>query len=204
MGGFGSGRFSYADRSTVEESLVLSVFSICQRKRDHGFWPDRSRWVLSDGRTVSVGYHIETGADGRPELMRLEYTASGEPVSYVVRFTSTACRYGGWRSWFICPNTHCERRCAKLYCPPGWRYFVCRTCAELTYQSTRESTPFRLLRRMEKIGRRLGWEEGFKDQGKPKGMHQRTYARLAAEYDRLEGLSFQVMVQHLPGIEGYL
>ena len=35
-------------------------------------------------------------------------------------------------------NGHCNRRVAKLYLPPGGRYFGCRLCHGLTYKSAQE------------------------------------------------------------------
>jgi hypothetical protein len=44
----------------------------------------------------------------------------------------------------------------KLYMPPSARYFGCRHCHDLTYQSRRESHRFdRIWKRM---GQSLGWE----------------------------------------------
>jgi hypothetical protein len=46
--------------------------------------------------------------------------------------------------WFICPllkpnGTPCNRRCRILYLPPGAKYFGCRECYNLTYDSCNES-----------------------------------------------------------------
>ena len=42
-------------------------------------------------------------------------------------------------NFFVCPlvvrGSPCERRVGKLYLPPGGRYFGCRLCYDLTYES---------------------------------------------------------------------
>jgi hypothetical protein len=57
----------------------------------------------------------------------------------------TAQHFGGVRWWFLCPLAGCGRRVAKLYLPPGGRYFGCRRCHRLTYTSCQESGQFRAL-----------------------------------------------------------
>ena len=36
----------------------------------------------------------------------------------------------------------CRRRCGKLYLPPGARYFGCRICQDLSYESSHEAHPY--------------------------------------------------------------
>jgi hypothetical protein len=110
-----------------------------------------------------------------------------EPVAIV----RTPCRFGGSRPWFVCPGVvdgiPCRRRVGKLY-GPG-RYFLCRHCYGLAYQSQREQAHDRALRRAVAIRRRLGGEPGmlcpFPE--KPKGMHWRSYERLRQRAAKAEG-----------------
>lgn len=39
-------------------------------------------------------------------------------------------------------GTSCERRCFKLYQPPGQDYFGCRECYNLTYHSAQTAHEF--------------------------------------------------------------
>ena len=72
--------------------------------------------------------------------MRLYYTFDGtEKIDYQVLLVTTQPNYGGLRWWFICPSMHCGRRVGKLYDAPGSKYFLCRTCQDLTYTSCQES-----------------------------------------------------------------
>ena len=64
-------------------------------------------------------------------------------VKETIQFTTTRPNFGGKRWWFICPlivnEFACGRRIGKLYLPPGEKYFGCRSCHDLTYESCRES-----------------------------------------------------------------
>jgi hypothetical protein len=66
-----------------------------------------------------------------------------EDVRIPVRLEMTPTQFGGRRFWFVCPlimrGVPCTRRAAKLYLPPGGRYFACRRCHNLTYRSSQEA-----------------------------------------------------------------
>jgi len=84
----------------------------------------------------------------RGNYVRLQYTQTNHytkektEVDYRVELATTPCNFGGVRYWFICPlvvnGRACQRRVAKLYLPPGGRYFGCRHCYNLTYESCKE------------------------------------------------------------------
>ena len=115
-----------------------------------------------------------------------------EEVEEAVYFDWTPCHYGGERRWFICPMRGCGKRVAVLY--GAGKYFACRHCYDLAYESQRENSYGRALRRKHKIIERLGGEISdlfYPD--KPKGMHWKTYDRLIAEAQYYE----QVTEEHL-------
>ena len=120
---------------------------------------DRARLTYSLGRTPSDG-------------------AVTEPLVHWIEITSTPCALGGRRAWWVCPMRACGRRVSVLY--GGRRVFACRHCHRLAYRSQRETQTDRIIRRSEKIKKRLGWPVGLLNHGagKPKGMHWRTYWRL--------------------------
>ena len=72
------------------------------------------------------------------------------------------CRFGGTRPYFMCPGVvngvTCGRRVAKLLA--SGRYFLCRHCYRLAYDSQSESAWGRALRRANKIRMRLGGDPG--------------------------------------------
>jgi hypothetical protein len=77
--------------------------------------------------------------------VRLSYTftRTREQIDYTIRLQTSQPSYGGLRWWFTCPLLRLDRACncrvSKLYLPPGSRYYGCRHCYNLTYQSCQES-----------------------------------------------------------------
>jgi hypothetical protein len=104
-----------------------------------------------------------------------------------VELVRTPCNYGGQRTWFLCPVGGCGRRVGVLY---SGSIFACRHCHQLVYQSQREQSHDRALRRAQAIRMKLGGSanmlEPFPDI--PKGMHWRTYERLRSEHDRADAV----------------
>jgi hypothetical protein len=85
------------------------------------------------------------------QLNKVEDTS--EDFDYTIPLDSTPCHFGGFRYWFKCQaitpdGTICNRRVRALL--NGGRYYVCRHCLNLSYQSkqeTRSSIPeFQALR----------------------------------------------------------
>ncbi len=182
MGGYGSGRRIAFKKSVVED---------CR-------WIDVNRWntekiIGSVGRIVSWVWRDSEGKQRSsimlnvlPDVIELSYTitATGEKIKYSVPVNYTTCNYGGERPWFLCP--HCGRRVSKLYLSN--KYFWCRHCWGLTYESQGENKADRLLRKVQKKRAKLGGSTATVDPipEKPKGMHQQTYLRKKLEIIDLE------------------
>jgi hypothetical protein len=124
---------------------------------------------------VILLYRHRSGPSGEWEDIR-------EPVP----LTCTACNFGGERPWFICSGVGCGRRIAVLY-RPG-RYFLCRHCYDLSYESQRDNKMNRALHRAQRIRERCGGSANMMEPfpEKPKGMHYETYWRLQEEHDEAE------------------
>ena len=151
MGGCGSGYPMWRSRkTTVERCTVLSADTLTSDKllvpKRH-LWGSL-RWTnANSGREVaSISFRLNTLTPGS-EHIRIQYTISGakekEPLDYTVGLRPVATPWGARRWFFVCPlvidGRPCRRRAAKLYLPPGGRYFGCRRCYDLTYTSCRET-----------------------------------------------------------------
>src|SRR5215212_9305493 len=136
MGGLGSGNYyRYGKKDTAEGCRSLDVR--CWQRE--GFLePGRFfRWAwYRDGREVS-----SIGVAVLHDAVQLSYSVGPEDRKEDVRCTVplswTACNFGGKRPWFVCPGVvngrYCGRRVAKLHLKH--RYFLCRHCQDLTYES---------------------------------------------------------------------
>jgi hypothetical protein len=191
MGGAGSGNwYRFDKRTTTGECHSIDV---CYLHREGLLTPGRwfsLRWSRAGRETGSIGGVVE-GTEP-PEQVILTYRHRSGPsgewkdVQEPVPLTWTACYFGGQRPLFVCPGAECSRRVAILY-GPG-RYFLCRHCYDLVYESQRENGMHRALRRAQAIRERLGGSANMTKPfpEKPKGMHHETYWRLREEHDEAE------------------
>lgn len=130
----------------------------------------------------TTGNHkASIAVEAQPNAATLDYSTNGKHKRYDVPIAWTACHLGGSRPWWLCPR--CGRRCAIVY---GGAVFICRKCAALHYPIQHASNVDKAILRAEAIRRRLGWQPGIANpgNGKPKGMHWKTYVRLLAQHDR--------------------
>jgi hypothetical protein len=106
-------------------------------------------WSRGGEKTGSIGFSVST-LEG-DEHIRFQYSQTDRhtnektELDYKTRLTSTPCHFGGLRWWFICPlvvsGRACNRRVGVLYLACG-KYFGCRHCHNLTYESSKESHKF--------------------------------------------------------------
>jgi hypothetical protein len=163
------------------------------------------RWSRTERETGSIQGVVS--GDGRPGQITLLYRhRSGlggewEDVREPVPIEWTACNFGGERPWFICPGAGCGRRVAILY-GPG-RYFRCRHCYDLVYESQRENGMYRALHKAQSIRERLGGSASMMKPfpQRPEGMHHETYWWLREEHDEAEMEQFAGMREWLDKLE---
>jgi hypothetical protein len=198
MGGVGSGNwYRFNKKTTTNECQSIDVrYLHCNGllKPGHNF---SLRWSRAGRQTSSIG-----GVANRDQVTLLYRHRRGlgdewKDVKETVSLTWTACNFGGERPWFICPRTGCGRRVAVLY-GPG-RYFLCRHCYDLVYESQRENGMYRALHKAQAIRERLrgsaNMMEPFPE--RPKGMHWSTYNRLWWEHHEAE-------MAHLAGMREWI
>jgi hypothetical protein len=198
MGGVGSGNwYRFDKKTTTDECPSVDVRYLLRKGLLKPGGRFSLRWSRAGRETGSIGGVVS--GDGRPEQITLLFRhRSGlgdewENVQEPVSLDWTACNFGGERPWFICPGAACGRRVASLY-GPG-RYFLCRHCYDLLYESQRENKMHRALHKAQSIRERLGGSANMMTPfpERPKGMHWETYERLwwehhEAEMEQLAGM----------------
>ncbi|MBM4208253.1 MAG: hypothetical protein FJ190_09655 [Gammaproteobacteria bacterium] len=195
MGGFGSGR---KFGTNVTENFLQIDIRRWQRDGllfagSHINW----QWSRNSEKIASIAARVETGQLRLIYNYRAPGSENWEPLDYPVRLQTTPCHYGGVRYWFTCPVVGCGRRVAILY--SGGKYYACRHCYQLAYQSQREDKGDRGHRGANKIRARLGWQPGIANQNenKPKGMHWSTYNRLMLQQMRYADDVYRGMISVL-------
>lgn len=142
------GRWYFGKKDTVEDCRSVSIAFL--KKHDYfcGYRYGVITWTNGYGeQTTSMGVTVCT--TDSENYARFQYThtrrSTGEKTEcdYKVRLVTTPCHLGGVRWWFICPLSrnggYCGRRVGKLYCPPGGKYYGCRHCYDLSYESRNDS-----------------------------------------------------------------
>lgn len=146
MGGFGSGFWRTFNRKiAVDDCVVLDTAWLAREQAFDRDGCPAAQMAWRDDRSpkplASVDYQVWLDDC----LIRLHHAVSGgsEQLAYNVGLTSTDLPWLGKRWWFICPlvidGVSCQKRVGKLYLPPGGRYYGCRHCYDLTYESCRDS-----------------------------------------------------------------
>jgi hypothetical protein len=104
--------------------------------------------------------------------------ATGDYVHARVHLKRRPCRFGGWRTYFICPC--CGRGTLRLaVLPEGLR---CGTCGRVTWASRRQRRVDRLIRKANKISLKLGCDSWMDSPDKrPLHMRVAAFERLKAE-----------------------
>ena len=148
-----SGRWAYHEkRRTVEECWTMSISDVVRTLYPQTFGPASGtlcpiKPASRKKRASPVRCVLEVG-DGTTPLLRLSYEIGDRGLiehwgQEVVRLQTTKPNFGGVRWWFSCPRLldgeECGRRVGKLYRPPSSRYFSCRRCLDLTYESCQKS-----------------------------------------------------------------
>ena len=151
MGGCGSGNFR-PHMATVESCLCLDLLPLVwlravqanARRQGTIVWPAGAHRDYA----ATIGYAVDTTGTPAMQLTYgyqcLEEMAPAEQLeqlAYRVRLVTTPLHYGGVKWWFACPlvrnGVACAQRVRQLYLAPTQRYFGCKRCLHLTYESRR-------------------------------------------------------------------
>jgi len=145
-----SGRGVIFKKDTVNDAHSFDILLLQnQGMLKHSFGtPWTCTWSRCEQVVARITYSVEA-VGSRPHAIRFQYaitdreTGQKQDYDYLVQLSATACNFGGERWWFICPLTvggrPCRRRCRILYLPWNGRYFGCRECYGLSYDSRQMS-----------------------------------------------------------------
>ncbi|MEE9589994.1 MAG: hypothetical protein V3V97_18465 [Hyphomicrobiaceae bacterium] len=184
MGGVGSGRHRSFRASTCEDYNSLDLAAL----RRKGLFAHNGWSTLTFSRAGETIASIQVTSDDHGLCFRYRARSwdsnAWEAIEDRVPFTYTDTNFGGRRQWFQCPS--CRRSCRVLY---GGKYYRCRKCYGLKYESQYETSWMRAETQAQRICTRLGGTGCIDDPfpAKPKGMHWTTYDRLARRHEALTG-----------------
>ena len=133
-----------------------------------------SEWTRSG---IPTGFLLYRALEDELRVMYwCRYNGVWKAVDETLYFDYSDCHFGGVRQWFSCPQ--CSERVAVIYAG----HFACRGCLDLVYESQRENSFLRSIRRWEKAVKKLGGDRWTTDiPERPRYMHQKTYHRLIRE-----------------------
>jgi hypothetical protein len=145
-----------------DDLLSIDVFWLNMKGYFEGYRSGGIQWSHGyDSNRSSIG--LVGNIKGDNPHVRLIYahtdwrTGIKESLDYRVAITGSVCNFGGLRYWFICPlstdGETCGRRVATLY--KVGKYFGCRTCHRVTYDTRNTSRRFRGLERFFQADRKL-------------------------------------------------
>lgn len=126
---------------------------------------------------------ISFGVTRMDEILLVCYRIGGLQEQQI-NLDPIPCPFGGYRYFFNCPQ--CMKRIGVLYFTKG--LLLCRRCSDVVYDVTTEGTYDRMIRRSQKLRKKLGADMLAFGQPvkKPKNMHWSVYWKLVDELVRHE------------------
>jgi len=146
MGGYYSGRWHwYTRKTTVEECHKISVSDFATETLARRFEAGLPVWYGESGPSRTAALIARSVIKAAVERAGRTYNPAPPDTwqtGQAFAITRTACTYGGWRYWLLCPD--CGRRCGKLYKPrAGYRdEYLCRDCHDLVYSSAQDARKY--------------------------------------------------------------
>lgn len=171
---WGAGRPSYKVKAEHLQRLDIRVW----RRRGLLWVGGTNTWSWWRGRERAGTIRFTVNADS----VWLSYGVNGVDASQSIRTSTTPCRYGGSRRWFLCPI--CCRRCEVLFQRSG--RFACRTCQQVSYSSQSGSESDRVHARYHKLN-------ALVESGKPKWQRWSTFNRLEEQFEQADLAANQLL-----------
>jgi len=144
------GRWSYSNKTEADDVKKISTDFLKKHDYFKGWRSGTITWTSGwDKHQSSVGIEVSTLEN--EDYLRIHYTQTDRDTGeekdfdYKIPLTTTPCRYGGKRYWFICPwyknGIYCGKRVGTLY--KDGDYFACRHCYDLTYNSKKTNRRYK-------------------------------------------------------------
>lgn len=136
------GRWSYSSKQEADGLKQVNVSFL----KKHGYFRDgwhsgTITWSRNGEETGNIS--VQSSISEYEQYVRFIYTQTDRYTDeknnfdYKITFSATPCYFGGKRYWFICSASkdgiYCGRRVGVLYL--SGKYFACRHCYDLTYNS---------------------------------------------------------------------
>jgi hypothetical protein len=171
-------------RVRLEDCLKLDINQLFRRGKDQ----PGSKADLSS--RLRGWMHVESGS-----------------LDQTIELVSLTRPYGGRQWYFLCPRT--GRRASVLWKPPGASSFACRQAwgRQVAYRSQFRSPYRRASWGAQDIERRLCKEPNTSTAGdefppRPKGMHRRTYNKIAERHQAYKTIIDQDLILALARMMG--
>ena len=136
------GRYYWSKKEEADGLKQVSVSFL----RKHGYFSNgwhsgAITWSWNGEKTGSIS--VQSSINENEQYVKFIYTQTDgntdekKYFDYKIPLTTTPCYFSGKRYWFICPwsanGRYCGKRVGVLYL--GDKYFACRHCYDLTYNS---------------------------------------------------------------------
>ncbi len=181
-------RYKLNKKQTTKDLLKLSIQWLVKNKyiESECYKSAGIAWYKSNKKKIA-SINIIVNIVNNKNYIELIYTHNKtEDIRYKVFIETTTPNYGGIRYWFICPK--CHKRVTFLY---GGKYFLCRTCQNLCYETQQLNTTDRMMEKSDKYRNKALNKKGTKK----KGMHWKTFYSLMDKADYYEGIGMAMFAK---------
>ncbi|MFM2357881.1 MAG: hypothetical protein RJA61_618 [Candidatus Parcubacteria bacterium] len=132
--------------NTTNNTKNFSIYFLKDKGFLKGFWKSSNIiWSVDGKETGRINFHIDT-SEPSPHIQLTykvknywENEESWKDIDHKVNLEKIPCYFGGFRWFFSCPR--CYKKIAVLYLTNS--YFICRKCANLTYESCNENKRYK-------------------------------------------------------------
>jgi hypothetical protein len=144
------GRYYYSGtKDTTEGAKRIELGWLRKHKYLDGYRTGNIGWSRNGSPTGNIDISVNTILENPSITLSYKVREGSESewthAKYSHRLESTQCNFGGIKWYFICSciknGVVCGNRVRILYL--AGKYFVCRKCADLTYETCNTSKRFR-------------------------------------------------------------